>query len=230
MVRSSFVADIGHRIVACDYSNQELRFIAAMAPDARMIKAFRNGEDLHTITAETAWPGRGAEMRKFGKGGNFATLYGGGNAALMDQFGMTEEQAKTVRAAIKKAYPGIAIKAKQLMYEASRDGYITTWTGRQLPVDANRLYAALNYYVQSGCRDVTAQGMVRLYDAGFLPYMRLAVHDEIIFSVPFDDPVEGFRLSAEIEHIMSTRIGPVDMPATAKVGKRSWGSLYEKEE
>jgi len=225
-VRSSFVADIGHRIVACDYSNQELRFIAAMAPDARMIRAFRNNEDLHTITAETAWPGQGEAMRKYGKGGNFATLYGGGNQALMDQFGMTLEQAQTVREAIKKAYPGIAGKARALMYEASQNGYITTWTGRQLPVDQNRLYAALNYYVQSGCRDVTAQGMVRLYDAGFLPYMRLAVHDEIIFSVPED----SLDMVAEIEQIMSTKIGPVDMPATAKIGGRSWGSLYEKEQ
>lgn len=230
-VRSSFVADIGHRIVAADYSQQEPRFTAAMAPDARLIKIFAAGQDLHTLTAESIWPGRGDEMRKYGKGGLLATLYGGGNRALMDQFGMTEDQAKTVRAGIKKTYPGITSMAKSLMYEASQHGYITTWTGRQLPVDANRLYAALNYYVQSGCRDITAQGMVRLYDAGFLPYMRLAVHDEIIFSLPFDDDPRGFYLYAEeIERIMSTKIGPVDMPAQAKIGGRSWGSLYEKDE
>lgn len=227
-VRSSFVADIGHRIVAVDYSNQEPRFTAAMAPDARMIQIFRSGQDLHTLTAESIWPGRGAEMRKFGKGGLLATLYGGGNQALIDQFGMTLEQAKTVREGVKRAYPGIATKAKQLMFEASRDGHITTWTGRRLPVDANRLYAALNYYVQSGCRDITAQGMVRLYDAGFLPYMRLAVHDEIIFSIPGEHLQGTSSMVPEIERTMSTKIGPVEMPAQAKIGGRSWGSLYEK--
>lgn len=225
LVRSCFVADTGHRIVAVDYSNQELRFIAAMAPDATMIKAFRAGDDLHLLTAEAAWPGQGHEMRKFGKGGNFATLYGGGNQALMDQFGMTLEQAQRVREAIKKTYPGIATKAKSLMFEASSQGYITTWTGRQLPVDANRLYAALNYYVQSGCRDITGQSMVRLYDAGYVEFMRLAVHDELILSVP-----EGaLGLVRDIERIMSTKIRSVDMPAQAKIGGRSWGSLYEKE-
>jgi len=225
LVRSCFVADTGHRIVAVDYSNQELRFIAAMAPDATMIRAFRNGDDLHLMTAEAAWPGLGAEMRKYGKGGNFATLYGGGNQALMDQFGMTLEQAQQVRSAIKKTYPGIATKAKALMHEASHYGYITTWTGRQLPVDQNRLYAALNYYVQSGCRDITGQAMVRLYDAGLVEFMRLAIHDEIIFSVPEGTP----GLVREIERIMSTKIRSVDMPAQAKIGNQSWGSLYEKE-
>jgi DNA polymerase I-like protein with 3'-5' exonuclease and polymerase domains len=225
MVRSCFVADIGHRIVAVDYSNQELRFIAAMAPDATMIKAFREGKDLHTLTAEMAWPGRGLEMRKYGKGGNFGTLYYAGNQALMDQFGMTLEQAQTVRGAIKSGYPGIGTKAKALMHEAATHGFITTWTGRRLPVDANRLYAALNYFVQSGCRDVTGQAMVRLYDAGLVEFMRLAIHDEIIFSVPEGAP----GLVREIERIMSTKIRAVDMPAQAKIGGRSWGSLYEKE-
>ena len=225
-VRSSFVADIGHRIVAVDYSNQELRFIAAMAPDATMIKAFREGKDLHVLTAEMAWPGRGVEMRKYGKGGNFGTIYYAGNQALMDQFGMTLEQASTVRRAIKSGYPGIATKAKALMHEASTYGFITTWTGRQLPVDSNRLYAALNYYIQSGCRDITGQAMVRLYDAGLIEYMRLAIHDEIVFSVPEGTP----GLVREIEHIMSTKIKSVDMPAQAKIGGRSWGSLYEKDQ
>lgn len=225
MVRSSFVADIGHQIVAVDYSNQELRFIAAMAPDATMIRAFREGRDLHLMTAEAAWPGRGEEMRKFGKGGNFATLYGGGNQALMDQFGMSLEQAQQVRSAIKKTYPGIATKAKALMHEASTHGFITTWTGRQLPVDQNRLYAALNYYVQSGCRDISCQALVRLYDAGLVEYLRLSMHDEFIFSVPEGTP----GLVREIEQIMSTKIRSVEMPAQAKIGGRSWGSLYEKE-
>lgn len=226
MVRSSFVADIGHQIAAVDYSNQELRFIAAQAPDATMIRAFREGRDLHLMTAEAAWPGQGLKMRKYGKGGNFATLYGGGNQALMDQFGMSLEQAQQVRAAIKKTYPGIATKAKALMHEASTYGYITTWTGRQLPVDSNRLYAALNYFVQSGCRDITGQAMVRLYDAGMLEFMRLAMHDEIIFSVPEGTP----GLVREIESIMSTKIRSVQMPAEATIGGRSWGSLYEKDE
>lgn len=224
LVRSCFVADIGEVIVGVDYAQQELRFAAAKAPDARMIKAFKNGEDLHYITAETAWPGRGEEMRKYGKGGNFGTVYGGGVKALMEQFGMTYEQAAAVIAAIRKAYPGLKILGDRLGLEAEKNGYITTWTGRKLPVDPNRLYSALNYYVQSGCRDITASAMIRLYDAGYVDYMRLAIHDEILFSLPNEQ-----EMIDDIVSIMSTKVGPLQLPAEAKIGARSWGSLYEKD-
>lgn len=221
MVRSCYVADTGERMVGVDYAQQELRFAAAKAPDSRMIRAFKNGEDLHVITAETAWPGRGLEMRKYGKGGNFGTVYGGGVNALMSQFDMDRGQASAVIGAIRKAYPGLKILGDRLSKEAEKFGYITTWTGRKLPVDPNRLYAALNYYVQSGCRDVTAHAMMRLYDAGYLEHMRLVIHDEILFSLPLDADVR------EVERIMSTKIGPLEIPAEAKVGSRSWGSLYQ---
>jgi len=221
IVRSCFVADIGQSIVGVDYAQQELRFAAAKAPDARMIRAFKNGEDLHYITAETAWPGRGEEMRKYGKGGNFGTVYGGGVKALMEQFGMTYEQAAAVIAAIRKAYPGLKILGDRLGLEAEKNGYITTWTGRKLPVDPNRLYSALNYYVQSGCRDITASAMIRLYDAGYVDYMRLAIHDEILFSLPNEQ-----EMVDDIMSIMSTKVGPLLLPAEAKIGSRSWGSLY----
>jgi DNA polymerase I-like protein with 3'-5' exonuclease and polymerase domains len=223
MVRSCFVADTDEVIVGVDYAQQELRFAAAKAPDARMIKAFRNNEDLHYITAETAWPGRGLEMRKYGKGGNFATVYGGGARALMEQFDMTYEQAAAVIAAIRKAYPGLKILGDRLGLEAEKNGYITTWTGRKLPVDQHRLYAALNYYIQSGCRDITARAMIRLYDAGYVDHMRLAIHDEILFSLPNEQ-----EMIDEIVSLMSTKVGPLQLPAEAKVGSRSWGSLYEQ--
>jgi len=221
LVRSCFVSDIGQVMVGVDYAQQELRFAAAKAPDARMIRAFKNGEDLHYITAETAWPGRGEEMRKYGKGGNFGTVYGGGVKALMEQFGMTYEQASAVIAAIRKAYPGLKILGDRLGLEAEKNGYITTWTGRKLPVDQNRLYSALNYYVQSGCRDITASAMIRLYDAGYVDYMRLAIHDEILFSLPNEQ-----EMVDDIMSIMSTKVGPLLLPAEAKIGSRSWGSLY----
>jgi len=222
VVRSCFVADTGEIIVGVDYAQQELRLTAAYAKDPRMIKAFKNGEDLHYITAETAWPGRGMEMRKYGKGGNFGTVYGAKERALMDQFNMTYDQARKVIQAIRKAYPGIQRLSDALADEATRYGYITTDYGRKLPVDDHRLYAALNYKIQSTGRDVTAQAMHRLYDAGYVDYMRLAIHDELLFSLPQGEP----ELVVEIERIMSTSVGRVEIPAEAKIGGRAWGSLY----
>lgn len=227
LVRSCFVSDIDERIVGVDYKNQELRFAAAKAPDARMIQAFRNDENLHMITAAIAFPGedvsKGTKYYDWGKTGNFGTAYGGGAKALMNQTGMDYEAASKVIAAIRKAYPGLKILGDRLSAEAEKYGYITTWTGRKLPVEPNRLYAALNYYVQSGCRDLTGHAMIRLYEAGYVDYMRLPIHDEILFSLPYEDGIV-----MDVVDIMSTKVGPLEIPAEAKIGSRSWGSLYEK--
>lgn len=225
LVRSCFVADIGEVIVGVDYSNQELRFAAAKAPDARMIRAFREGENLHKITASVAFPGqdvsKGTKYYDLGKMGNFAVGYGAGVSGLVRQ-GMTREQATAVRNGIKTAYKGVAAFSDRLQAQAKKDGYITTWTGRRLPVDEGHEYAAFNYFIQSGCRDLTAHAMIRLYDAGFVEYMRLPIHDEILFSLP-QDPGNVH----EVVNLMSTKVGPLEIPAEAKIGSRSWGSLYE---
>lgn len=224
LIRSCFVSDINEVIVGVDYAQQELRFAAAKAPDARMIQAFRNGEDLHFLTAEAAWPGRGMEMRKLGKNGNFTVAYGGGVRALMTKYGMDFEAADALVRANKSTYKGIQAFNKRLQAEAKEFGYITTWTGRKLPVDEGHEYAAQNYYVQSGCRDLTAHAIIRLYDAGYVDHMRLPIHDEILFSLP-----QGLGDVHEVVRLMSTKVGVLDIPAEAKIGSRSWGSLYEKD-
>ena len=207
-----------------DYANQELRFAAAKAPDARMIQAFRNGENLHMITASVAFPGmdvsKGTKYYDLGKMGNFAVGYGAGVSGLVRQ-GMTHEQAVAVRSGIKSAYKGLTGLSERLQQEAREQGYITTWTGRVLPVDKGREYAAFNYYIQSGCRDITAHAMIRLYDAGYVGNMRLAIHDEILFSLP-NEP----EMIEDVARIMTTTVGPLEIPAEAKIGSRSWGSLY----
>jgi len=226
LVRSCFVADTNELIVGVDYSNQELRFAAAKAPDARMIQAFRNGENLHMITAGVAFPGKdvskGTPYYDLGKMGNFAVGYGAGVSGLVRQ-GMTREQAVAVRNGIKTAYRGMTGLSDRLQRFAKEHGYVETWTGRRLPVDEGHEYAAFNYYIQSGCRDLTAHAMIRLYDAGYVGNMRLPIHDEVLFSLPND-----LTIVRDVVSLMSTRVGPLDIPAEYKIGSRSWGSLYEQ--
>jgi DNA polymerase I len=225
LVRSCFVADMNEVIVGVDYSNQELRFAAAKSPDARMIQAFRNGENLHMITAAAAFPGmdvhKGTPYYDFGKKGNFTVGYGGGANALIRN-GIPPEHAVAVRNGIKSAYRGMATFSDRLRTFAKQNGYIETWTGRRLPVDEGHEYAAFNYYIQSGCRDLTGHAMIRLYDAGYVDYMRLTIHDEILFSL-----LNEQGLINDVVRLMSTRVGPLEIPAEAKIGSRSWGSLYE---
>lgn len=222
LIRSCFVANTGEVIAKFDYKQQEPRFAAAMCPDPRMIRGFKNGEDLYVVLADAAWRGQGLEMRWAGKGGLLTTMYGGGIPAMVDQWKMTPTQASLVQNTIGKTFPGIRRKTDLLMTEAEKYGYIKTWTGRKLPVDQHRLYSAFNYYVQSGSRDITAAAVRRLYAAGFLQHMLLIIHDEILMSAP-NDP----EFVREVERIMSTTVKGLEIPAEGKLGSRSWGSLYE---
>ncbi|QFG10410.1 DNA polymerase I [Mycobacterium phage Anthony] len=218
MIRRCFLADPGQLIASVDYQTQELRVLAALSGDRAMIQAFLNNADLHQITADAA----GVD-RKVGKTTNFQKVYGGGAAALAKAVGIPFPVAKKVHEAFSKQYPGVEVLNKKLQREAGQNGYIVTPTGRRLPVDKQRAYSALNYLIQSSSRDVTCRALVRLHEAGFTPYLRLPIHDEIVASLPADQAAWG---AAEIGRIMAEEMGPVLIGTDPEVGKRSWGSLY----
>ena len=219
LVRNCFVAEHGHSICSVDYQAQELRVLAALSGDQTMQRAFKNGDDLHQITADAS----GVD-RKIGKMTNFLTVYGGGARNLSQQANIPLDLARQVIAGFDKAYPKVKPYSKKLQQDAQMLGEITTPSGRVLPVDKERPYAALNYMVQSTARDVTCAGLIRLHDQGFTPYLRLPIHDEILVSIPEDKAQWG---AAKIAEIMSSNFKGVFMETEAKVGDRSWGSLYE---
>lgn len=217
-VRRCFVAEEGHRIASVDYQTQELRVLAALSEDRTMIDAFKNGDDLHQITADAS-----NVTRKVGKMANFLTVYGGGPQALSEQAHIDMPTAKRVLAGFGKTYPGVSRYSKVLAERARKQGHITTPVGRRLPVDSSRSYSALNYMVQSTSRDVTCRALIRLHEAGFTPYLRLPIHDEIVASLPAERAVWGAQ---EIARIMQEQMGPVNIGTDSEVGNRSWGSLY----
>lgn len=217
-VRRCFLAEPGHAIASVDYQTQELRVLAALSGDKTMIEAFQSGADLHQITADAA-----QVPRKVGKMANFLTVYGGGEAALVEQADVNFPTAKRTLAAFKKTYPGVASYSKRLAVMAARDGYIVNSMGRRLPVDAQRSYSALNYMIQSSSRDVTCRALIRLHEAGYTPYLRLPIHDEIVASLPAE---HADKAAAHIGHLMQEQMGPVLIGTDPETGKRSWGSLY----
>jgi DNA polymerase-1 len=221
-VRHMFLADDGHVSVTIDFANMELRFLAAMSGDPVMVEAFLNGKDLHQITADAA-----GVPRKVGKMGNFLIVFGGGWKALMEQAHVSEEMARKTIDAFNSTYTWVDKLAKKLSGEAKRQGGIYTVTGRWLPVDRSRAYSALNYFIQSGSRDITARAILNLHKAGFTPYMRLPIHDEIVFSFPKESAQEMTR---EAARIMAFTIREVLIPAEGEIGHRSWGSVLELED
>ncbi|MFD8088943.1 DNA polymerase [Streptomyces malaysiensis] len=221
-VRHMFLAEEGHVSVSIDFANMELRFLAAESKDPVMVDAFLSDKDLHQITADAA-----KVPRKVGKMGNFLIVFGGGWKALMEQAGVSAAVAKKTIDAFNSTYTWVDKLAKKLSQQARRYGGIYTVTGRWLPVDRDRAYAALNYYIQSGSRDITARALLNLHAAGFTKWMRLPIHDEIVFSFPKERAAE---LTAEAARIMGFSVKGVAIPAEGEIGDRSWGSVLELED
>ncbi|MFJ2115939.1 DNA polymerase [Streptomyces sp. NPDC087850] len=220
-VRNMFLAEEDHVSVSIDFGNMELRFLAAYCRDPTMLDAFLNGKDLHQITADAA-----GAARNDGKRANFLTVFGGGWQALVAGGGIDEPIAKRVLEAFARTYPGVGVFAKKLSAEARRTGYVWTVTGRRVPVDPGKWFRALNYFIQSGSRDVTARAILELHKAGYSEFMRLPIHDELIFSFPKKHAVEMAR---EAARIMEFRVNGLLIPAEAEIGHRSWGSILDME-
>ncbi|MFD9561485.1 DNA polymerase [Streptomyces sp. NPDC059994] len=218
LVRRGFIADEGMSICAVDYKAQELRVLAALSGDKAMKKAFREGTDLHQITADSA----GVD-RSTGKMAGFLTVYGGGWAALASQAGVSEETARRAIDGFFAAFPRVKEYSEELQKEARRNGYITTITGRRLLVDRQRPYAALNYAVQSASRDVTGRAIIRLFEAGYGPFMLLPVHDEVIFQFPSEHALAATTKAAQI---MKETMSGVLIDTDVSVYGKSWGCGY----
>lgn len=218
-VRHCFLADPGHVTVCIDFANQELRVAAALSKDKRMLEAFAKGEDLHQLTADSA-----GVPRKIGKMCNFLVAYGGGPKALAEQAGISREEAKKVVDGFNRTYPGVAKFAEKKANEAKRNGYIYTLTGRRLIVDRGHEYAAINFAIQSASRDITVSTAIDLDKKGFTPFMRLIVHDEIIFSFPKERAKE---LTEQAAKIMGFNKMGIYVPAEGEIGKQSWGSVLD---
>ena len=218
MIRRCFISDPGQVVASVDYQAQELRVLAALSGDKVMQAAFKNGDDLHQITASAS----GVD-RKVGKMVNFAYVYGSGPRNIAEQAGVDVATAKKVIAGFEASYPKVKELSQGLQKEARRFGTVVTPFGRVLPVDESRAYSALNYIVQSTSRDVTAQGLLRLHKAGFTPYLRLPIHDEVLVSLPTDKAAWGAK---RIGELMATNFQGVFIGTDSEVGARSWGSLY----
>lgn len=221
-IRRCFIADPGETIIACDYQSQELRVLAALSQDRNMVEAFRNGADLHQLTADAS----GVE-RRVGKTVNFAYVYGSGAGNIAETCNISVPKAREVIKGFESTYPGVKKLSERLQREAKRKGYITTPTGRVLPVDKDRPYAALNYMIQSTSRDITATALLRLADAGLTKHLRLPVHDEVILSVPTERAEEICQTVADI---MTVDFNGVHVASDHDVYGPSWGSGYVTED
>lgn len=232
-IRRSFIADPGQLIIAADYQAVEMRVLAALADVPRMKEAIANGEDLHEFTARLvlggeAWsvlsPSQQKRFRKLYKGVGFGKVYGGGATTLARQTGAALPAVKSAISAYDSVYPEIKRYSRRLMNRAEwGKREVVTPSGRHLPLDRDRLYAATNYVVQSTSRDLLAQAIVDIFDAGLGVHVLLPVHDELIAQAPAEDAEEVVH---EISRVMESTFYGVRIESDPAVYGPSWGHGY----
>jgi len=219
-IRRAFVAQEGWTLLSADYSQIELRLLAHVADIAALKDAFRDGLDIHAMTAAQVFDvpidGMDPMVRRKAKAINFGIIYGISAFGLARQLGIPKSEAGAYIEAYFARYPGIRDYMDRAKTEARERGYVTTLFGRKCHVrginDKNpqmRGFAervAINAPIQGGAADIIKRAMLRvpgaLASAGLRARMLLQVHDELVFEVP----------QAEVEE---TRAAVADVMASA---------------
>lgn len=225
LIRRMFIPDDGYVLCAADYSQIELRVLAALADEPKMIEAIQSGVDLHTNAADKM-----RVDRRIAKMTNFLTVYGGGAAKLEVSAGIGAGQARAAVNGFNRAFPRIKRYGEGLQRAAynSGDFSVTTMSNRRLVLDRDRMYAATNYVVQSSARDVLAEAMLRIDESYLGGTLLLPVHDELLFQVPKGEETKAV---ADMVELMETTIGSklygtVPLAADGSVYGSSWGHGY----
>jgi DNA polymerase-1 len=206
-IRRAFIAIEGHKLVSADYSQIELRLLAEIADIEQLKKAFREGLDIHAMTASEMFgvpvKGMPGEVRRRAKAINFGIIYGISAFGLANQLGIEREEAGAYIKKYFERFPGIRDYMDETKAAAKKNGYVLTLFGRKChypdivhsnaSIRAFNERAAINARLQGTAADIIRRAMVRM-DAALAKnklsaQMLLQVHDELVFEVP-DDEVE----------------------------------------
>ena len=234
-MRRMFVAAPGNVLVDADYSQIELRLLAHISGDEAMCRAFRSGEDFHTLTAARVFHVEPQdvtpEMRRRAKAVNFGVVYGISPFSLSQDIGVTVAEAKEYMERYFQTYTGVRAYMDRIVEQARADGYVETLMHRrralpELKSSNHNLRAfgervALNMPIQGTAADLMKLAMVRverrLADEGLAAQLIMQVHDELIVECPED---EAARVQALLEEEMSGVMTlAVPLPAEAHCGK-----------
>jgi DNA polymerase I len=234
-IRKAFIPrDSNHVLVSADYSQIELRIVAAISGDENMCNAFKTGKDIHTATAAKVFGVSEEEvtkeMRYKAKSVNFGIIYGQGAFGLAENLGISRAEAKEIIDNYKKQFPNIQQYMDDTINFAKENGYVQTLMGRKRWLaDINsanftvRGFAernAINSPIQGSAADMIKLAMIKIHAAfkkqGFKSKMLLQVHDELVFDAHKDE-LETIR--PVILHCMQTAMAlPNEVPTDAEVG------------
>ncbi len=202
-IRKAFVPkDENHVLVAADYSQIELRIIAALSKETAMMEAFQRGEDIHTTTAAKVFNISPEEVtreqRSNAKTVNFGIIYGVSAFGLSNQTSLSRSEAKELIDTYYKTYPKLKAYMSEQVDFARENGYVQTVLGRRRYLkdinSANGMVRsgaernAVNAPIQGSAADIIKIAMINIQNilekSDFKTKMLLQVHDELVFDVP----------------------------------------------
>lgn len=214
-IREAFHAPEGFKILSADYSQIELRLLAAFSKDFHLMKAFREGEDVHRITAEKVFGKKGekitSELRSMAKTVNFGIIYGQSPFGLAAMLEISQSEAKKYIDQFYKQYPFVKTFRDEVLDRARKRGEVRTWMGRRRFVReinskngglrANAERTAFNTIFQGAAADLIKIAMIKidkkLKEQNRKTKMIMQVHDELVFEVPEDEVSDISKLVKE---------------------------------
>ena len=231
-IRTAFVAPEGSSIVSADYSQVELRIMAHLSGDTRLLEAFAHGEDVHRATAGEIFGVTplevGPDQRRVAKTINFGLIYGMSAFGLARQLGLERSAAQTYIDRYFARYPGVARYMEEARESARQHGYVETAFGRRLWFPEIRSSqamrrqgaerAAINAPMQGTAADLIKLAMIAVQ--GWLDAARLKsrlvlqVHDELVLEVPDGELME---IRTHLPRLM-THVAELKVPLVVEVG------------
>ncbi len=233
-LRKFFIAEDGYTLVDADYSQIELRVLAHIADDKEMINAFKDGVDVHTVTASQVFGMPvdmvNSTMRSRAKAVNFGIVYGIGAFSLAKDIGVTRKEADSYIKSYLSHYSGVDRYMNAVVEKAKNQGYVDTMFGRrrylpELTASNRNLRAfgervARNMPIQGTAADIIKIAMIKVYNRLKAENMKsrliLQVHDELIVEAPKEEAEKAAAiLKEEMENAVKLN---VPLTADANVG------------
>ena len=231
-IREAFIAPPGSVIVSADYSQIELRIMAHLSSDPALLRAFREGADIHRATAADIFGVPLADVttdqRRYIKAVNFGLIYGMSAFGLAQQLGIERSAASLFIDKYFQQYPGVKAYMEATRNFAREHGYVETVFGRRLwlpdinagggPRRAGAERAAINAPMQGTAADLVKLAMIAVHDwiqgVGLATKLVLQVHDELVLEVP---EAELERVRSELPQRM-TSVATLSVPLVIDVG------------
>ncbi|MEE3468053.1 MAG: DNA polymerase I [Eubacterium sp.] len=232
-IRRVFIPEDGYTFLDADYSQIELRVLAHLSGDERLIEAYRQDADIHRITASQVFHTPFEEVtplqRRNAKAVNFGIVYGISGFGLSRDLDITQKQAKQYIEDYFATYPGVHAFMEKLVEDGKKQGYVASMFGRRRPIPElssknfmQRQFGervAMNSPIQGTAADIIKIAMIRVWERlkreGLKSRLILQIHDELLIETALDEKEQVKRILSE----EMTGACELAVPLIAEVGQ-----------